>query len=75
MCDISVMEGTHPLRVWRTSAGKTLAELGEIVGTSPSNLSEIERYENTPSLTLAAKLSQESGIPIDSFVKQAEAAE
>lgn len=65
----------HPMRQWRKDAGKTLADVASAVGVTPSHLSEIERYENEPSLSLAAKLSEMSKIPLDGFVKKREAAE
>ncbi len=69
------MDQVHPLREWRKANDKTLASLAGDVAVTPSHLSEIERGLNDPSLALAARLSKASGIPIDKFVKQAEAAE
>lgn len=65
------MDQVHALRQWRKDTQKTLAELAGVVGVTPSHLSEIERGLNEPSLALAAKLSRETGIPIDSFVREA----
>jgi transcriptional regulator with XRE-family HTH domain len=69
LCDIWVMADVHPLRAWRASHGKTLVQVAGVVGVTPSHLSEIERYENTPSLALAAKLSRETEIPLAQFVR------
>lgn len=71
------MEGRseHPLRSWRRDNGKTLAEVGEAVGVVPSYISDLETKDTkVPSLTLAAKLSEYTGIPIDKFAKPREAA-
>jgi transcriptional regulator with XRE-family HTH domain len=73
----------HPLRRWRKDRDVTLAALAGKVGVTPSHLSEIERGSNTPSLELAAKLSQattdEAGhvvVPIEQIADAArEAAE
>lgn len=65
----------HPLRKWRNDNGKTLANVAEGVAVTPSHLSEIERGLNNPSLALAARLSRETGIPIEEFDKPAMAAE
>ena len=71
------MERVHPLRKWRLRNGGhvTLAEVGESVGVVPSYISDIERFEKQPSLTIAAKLRKLTGIPENKFLKAAEAAE
>lgn len=66
------MEGRseHPLRQWRRDNRKTLADVGEAVGVVPSYISDLEtKNTKVPSLTLAAKLSDLTGIPIDKFAK------
>jgi transcriptional regulator with XRE-family HTH domain len=72
------MEGTHPLRAWRLRQRPPVNQqkLAERIGAkSKAFISRIENWEREPSLTTAAKLSEETGIPIDSFVKQDEAAQ
>lgn len=71
------MTQDHALRRWREEKGVTLAVLALEVGVTPSHISEIERGLNTPSLDLAAKLSDatkdESGapaVPIEEFVRR-----
>jgi transcriptional regulator with XRE-family HTH domain len=64
----------HPLRRWRTERSVTLTTLADQVGVYASHLSEIENRNNRPSLRLAAKLSQITGLPLESFV-QSEAAQ
>lgn len=69
------MDHVHQLRLWRKEAGLTLADIAGDVEVTPSHISEIERGLNEPSLSLAAKLSKRTGIPIDKFVKQPVSAE
>lgn len=75
---------THPLRAWRTSNKVTLAVLADRIGVkvTVSHLSEIERWENTPSLFLASKLSEATAddagvpvVPISDFLQKCEPAE
>lgn len=70
----------HPLESWlkeKREAGVPIGKraLARAVGCSPSRMTQIIKYGDEPSLALAAKLSRETGIPIDRFVKQTEAAE
>jgi transcriptional regulator with XRE-family HTH domain len=70
----------HPLEQWlndRKRAGQRVRkrELAGAVGCSPSRITQILKYGSSPSLALAAKLSEETGIPIKEFVKLDEAAE
>lgn len=62
----------HPLRTWRIDRRLTLAELGRIIGVTPSHLSEIERGQKTPSLEMAARLSAatKGDIKIEDFLIQ-----
>lgn len=66
------MEAAHPLRAWRKANSKTLADVGSRVSVRPSYLSDIERNKKQPSLTLAAKLSQMTELPIEAFVRVSE---
>ena len=65
----------HELRRWRAENKVTLAALAGTASVTASHLSEIERGLNTPSLELTARLSRITGIPMDRFVKQSEAAQ
>ncbi len=58
----------HPQRQWRENNGVTLITLAEIMGVTPSHLSEIERWRGFPSLPLASKLSQHTGISLAEYV-------
>lgn len=66
------MQREHPLRKWRKKRGMTLAQVATPVDVEPSYISDIERFKKQPSLTLAAKLSDLAGIPINKFLKPAE---
>lgn len=63
------MEGSHPLKVWRTTQGLTQAEAAETLGLKEPSLSRYETGNRTPSLAQAAKLSEKTGIPIDKFLQ------
>lgn len=69
------MEGTHPLKTWRENQGLTQEKAAEQLGLTEPTLSRYETGARMPSLTQAAKLSEKTGIPIDRFVPQNEAAQ
>lgn len=61
---------THPLYVWRKANGNMpLHEIAKQVGCTQPHLSEIENGNNNPSLGLAMKLSQFTGIDVKEFAK------
>jgi transcriptional regulator with XRE-family HTH domain len=65
------MSTEHPLRVWRHSQEprKTLVDLAAEVGVTPSHLSEIENWNNEPSLDLLSRLYRVTGIEMPRFVR------
>ncbi len=63
------MSDSHPLRRWLAERGLTLAQLAAQMGISPAHLSEIERWTNEPSLALAGRLSRQTGIPVEQFIR------
>jgi transcriptional regulator with XRE-family HTH domain len=69
------MKADHPLRVWRSCRGLTQEAAARELNLKKPTLSRYETGSRIPSLARAAKLSQKTGIPIDKFVAQAEAAE
>lgn len=69
------MEGSHPLIKWRAERGLKQRDAAETLGLTIPTLSRYETGARTPSLTQAAKLSEKTGIPLDQFVKQSEAAQ
>ncbi len=60
----------HPQKIWRQGQKPrvTLAALARRVGVTPSHLSEIENYKNEPSLDLAGRLSEATGLEMKAFV-------
>lgn len=70
------MKRPHPLRTWRNSQEpkKTLVGLAAEVFVTPSHLSEIENWNNEPSLELAARLHRKTGIEMAAFLKTRESA-
>ncbi len=68
----------HPLEQWlklQKQAGQPVRkrELAKDADCSPSRITQILKGDE-PSLALAARLSKATGIPIDKFVRQIEAA-
>ena len=65
------MSKEHPLRTWRHSQEprKTLADLANAVGVTPSHLSEIENWNNDPSLDLVSRLHRVTGIEMAQFIR------
>lgn len=70
---MSSMAHPHPLRDWRNKVGvfaerdgATLNQekFAEKVGVVPSQISQIESGDRRPSLVLAVKISEITGIPI-----------
>ncbi len=64
---------SHPLKDWfeekkRLGSPIKRFELAKSVGCAPSRISQILNGEQ-PSLTLAAKLSRNTGISVDQFVR------
>lgn len=70
----------HPLQQWfkaQKESGQRAPKqtLAKAVGCSSSRITQILRYGSPPSLALAAKLSERTGIPVLEFVPQREAAQ
>jgi hypothetical protein len=70
----------HPLQQWldaKKGAGERVlkGDLANAVGCSRSRITQVIHYGSPPSLALAAKFSEVTGIPIDQFVRAKEAAE
>ncbi len=70
----------HPLERWleaKKQAGEKVrkGDLAKQVNCSPARISQIVNNGGTPSLALASRLSKVTGIPLDKFVAQGEAAQ
>jgi transcriptional regulator with XRE-family HTH domain len=55
------------LRALRAEQGMTLAQLGQMVGLSPSYLSQIEREKANPSLVTLSSIAETLGVELRSF--------
>jgi transcriptional regulator with XRE-family HTH domain len=62
-------EKNHPLTIWRKENGLPMQALADKVECAQSFLSQIENGKRQPSLKTAAKLSKETGLPIEAFVE------
>ena len=80
------MSATHPLRDWRNKTGEFADREGapmnqdafaKEVGVVPSQISQIETGERRPSLALAVKIAELTGIAISELAafQKMEAAE
>jgi transcriptional regulator with XRE-family HTH domain len=58
------------LRALRTELGITLAQLGGMVGLSPSYLSQIERNRAKPSLATLSSIAKTLGVELSSFFER-----
>lgn len=67
------MECVHPLKTYREKAGLTQLAAAQIAKVSRETWARWEIGIRFPSLTRAAKLSKQTGIPIEKFVKHREA--
>jgi transcriptional regulator with XRE-family HTH domain len=67
---------THPLKAWRLKQKPkmTLTALAGEVEVSASHLSEIENYNNEPSLGLVMKLCRKANLSVADFEKPKEPA-
>ena len=57
-----------PLAQWLKLSGVSTADLGRRVGRSKSFISRVATGQRQPSLEVAAKLSQETGLPAQKFL-------
>lgn len=65
------MSEPTPLAQWLKISGVTGADLAKRVGVSRPFISRISKGKRQPSLAIAAKLSAETGLPLDKFLKEA----
>jgi transcriptional regulator with XRE-family HTH domain len=66
---------THPVYLWRKNSGASQQALAAEIGCTQSFLSQIEAGERSPSLAMAARLKRATGLPLETFVKDSEAAQ
>ncbi len=54
----------HPLKKYRTERGITQAVLADELGVWPLTVSRWERFDRTPLLKDAKRISEKTGIPV-----------
>ena len=59
------MKNQHPLYAWRRVNDMTLRELAESAKTTVGHLSNIERCTRDPSIDLARKLAEITGLSLE----------
>ena len=65
--------GRHPLREWRKAQSISQAALAKEIGVVPTHICQIERRTRLPSLSLAARLTTHTRIPLVEFLPPDEA--
>ncbi len=63
-----LVDGEHPIRVWRHHRGMTQATLAARIGIKPAYLSQIETGKRTGSLDLHRRVAKALGVHIDDLV-------
>jgi DNA-binding XRE family transcriptional regulator len=63
-----LIDGSHPLKVFREYRGMTLEELGLACGVSAAALSQIENGKREPSVNLLKKLSEGLRVDVDILI-------
>lgn len=59
----------HPLRKYRAKAKLTLEDVAARARTTKETVSRIERWERQPSLSMARRLSEATGLPLEEVTK------
>lgn len=63
-----MLDGEHPVRVWREHRGLTAAALAERAGVSAAYLSEIERHGKPGSTDAMKKLAEALDVLVDDLI-------
>ena len=63
-----LLEGEHPVKVWREYRGLTLRSLADPCGVSDSAISQIERGKNSPSARLLQKLADALRVDMEALL-------
>jgi DNA-binding XRE family transcriptional regulator len=63
-----LLEGIHPIAVWREKRGLTQAALAQAATISQSHLSEVERNQKGPSLEMLQRLATVLGVTVDDLL-------
>jgi DNA-binding XRE family transcriptional regulator len=65
-----LLEGIHPISVWREKRGLTQAALAQAATVSPSHLSELERRQKGPSVDVLQRLAAVLGVTVDDLLPE-----
>ena len=63
-----MLEGEHPVRLWREQRGLTLSELADRASIAVSYLSEIESSRKSGSVRALRKLAKALGLSVDDLL-------
>lgn len=63
-----LLDGEHPLRVWRNHRGLTLAELADAAGISSPYLSQIENGNREGTISTMRALAEALGVDLDDLI-------
>ncbi len=63
-----MLEGEHPIRVWRELRGLRAAEVAKQCGVSAAYLSEIETGKKEGSLSVIKKIAEALGVKVDDLI-------
>lgn len=64
----AILDGGHPVRVWREHRGLTQQQLAEAAGISVPYLSQIESGKRRGSAEVLAAIAKELGLSLDDIV-------
>ncbi|MFN2154399.1 MAG: helix-turn-helix domain-containing protein, partial [Anaerolineae bacterium] len=64
----AIMDGAHPIRVWREHRGLTQQQLAKAAGISVPYLSQIESGKRQGSAEVLAAIAKELGLSLDDIV-------
>jgi antitoxin component HigA of HigAB toxin-antitoxin module len=63
-----LLDGEHPVRVWREHRGLSASALAKLAGISQSYVSEIETRKKPGSVDAYSKLARALGVPVDDLI-------
>lgn len=67
---LRLIEGEHPVRIWREHRGLTAKALAEKTGISPAYLSEIESGKKPGSLDAMVKIARALYVQVEDLVEE-----
>ncbi|GFO56965.1 transcriptional regulator [Geomonas sp. Red276] len=70
-----LLEGEHPVRVWREYRGISAGELAKSCGVTPAAISQIESGKRTSSVQLLQKIARSLKVDLSAVIAPEEGAE